>query len=455
MPIDFKLTDFCYPVSILKLRNFLEKSQWFSLQELEAYQFKKLKIMLNHVYENVPYYQKLFAAGGITPKDITSLGDLKKIPVLDKNIFNVSRDLFFAKNAGKFKPIGYNTTGTSSAPVMFYRDRFARTLEIAYYLRHWSWGGYKIGSPIGEISCWFFLKKKKNTNKPFYYDPVVRRLIINGNLLSEQNLDLIINEIKKRRIVFFRGPATAIYAFSLLLRNKPHHSISLKAVFPVGEMLLDYQRKLIEKSFSCQVFDSYGNMEGTGAISQCEKGGYHINSDYGIIEIKDLRLPGLGPCSSGYTGLAIGTNLYNFAMPLLRYSHDDIISASPNAGTCPCKRGLPLIKSVQGRLSDVIVTPDGRYISSLSEVFNFVNGITLGQIIQEEASRLVVKISKSADFGQDNEKKLLEMISNIVGRSVNVRVEYIPFAELTTYPRSKFRPVISYVKKEYGMSIKD
>ncbi len=88
MPIDFKLIDFCYPVSILKLRNFLEKSQWFSLAELEAYQFKKLKIMLQHVYENVPYYQKLFSVGGITPKDITSLSDFKKIPVLYKDIFD-------------------------------------------------------------------------------------------------------------------------------------------------------------------------------------------------------------------------------------------------------------------------------------------------------------------------------------------------------------------------------
>ena len=450
MPIDFKITDFCYPIPILKLRNFLENSQWFTLSELEAYQLKKLRIMLDHIYKSVPYYQKLFAECGLKPKDITSLDDLKKIPVLDKNTFNASRDLFFAKNASKFKPIGYNTTGTSSAPVMFYRDKFARTLEIVYYLRHWSWGGYRIGSPIGEISCWFFIKKKKYANRPFYYDPIVRRLIVNGNLLSEQNLDLIINEIKKRRIIFFRGPATALYAFSLLLRNKPFHGISFKAVFPVGEMLLDYQRGLIEKSFGCKVFDSYGNMEGTGAISQCEKGGYHINSDYGILEIKDLQLPGLASSNGSYKGLVIGTNLYNFAMPLLRYSHDDIIETSPRQAKCPCGRGLPLIQSIQGRCSDVIITPDGRYISSLFEIFNSIGGITLGQIIQEKTNSLVIKISKSPDFIADNERKLLEIISHTVGTEVDIKVEYVPFAELTTYPRSKFRPVISYVKKEYG-----
>ena len=79
MSIDLKFRDFFHPVSILKLRRFLEKSQWFSEEELEGYQLNRLRLIISHAYENVPYYRNLFDEIRFNPQDVESLDDLKKL----------------------------------------------------------------------------------------------------------------------------------------------------------------------------------------------------------------------------------------------------------------------------------------------------------------------------------------------------------------------------------------
>ena len=86
MGIEFSIRKFAYPISILKLRRFLEKSQWFSEEELKEYQNKRLKEIIEHCYENVPYYQNLFHQLRLKPDDFEDAEDLKKLPLLTKEI---------------------------------------------------------------------------------------------------------------------------------------------------------------------------------------------------------------------------------------------------------------------------------------------------------------------------------------------------------------------------------
>ena len=65
--------DIAFGTSIAAKLAFLEKSQWWSLKEVQAYQNKNLREMLNHAYNNVPYYHKLFKEKGLSPKSIKSV----------------------------------------------------------------------------------------------------------------------------------------------------------------------------------------------------------------------------------------------------------------------------------------------------------------------------------------------------------------------------------------------
>ena len=66
--------------------DFIEETQWYSLTDLKKYQLSQLNKLLNHTYENVPYYTKLFDKLNIKPNDINTIKDLSKLPILTKEI---------------------------------------------------------------------------------------------------------------------------------------------------------------------------------------------------------------------------------------------------------------------------------------------------------------------------------------------------------------------------------
>ena len=61
---------------------FLQESQWWSKEQLEEYQLQQLSTLLQHVYENVPYYRGVFDERGLKPKDIQGFTDLQMLPYL-------------------------------------------------------------------------------------------------------------------------------------------------------------------------------------------------------------------------------------------------------------------------------------------------------------------------------------------------------------------------------------
>jgi len=67
---------------------FIQKSQWWSREKLEEYQMQQLNKLLNHAYDNIPYYKKVFDERDLKPNDIKSIPDFKKLPLLTKILFN-------------------------------------------------------------------------------------------------------------------------------------------------------------------------------------------------------------------------------------------------------------------------------------------------------------------------------------------------------------------------------
>jgi len=61
--------------------NFLKQSEKWSLEKLEAHQIVALKKLVKHAYTNCEYYKNKLDEAKITPDDISSLDDLKKLPI--------------------------------------------------------------------------------------------------------------------------------------------------------------------------------------------------------------------------------------------------------------------------------------------------------------------------------------------------------------------------------------
>ncbi len=429
MAVEFKIQDFFYPREILGLKLCLDKSQWFTKEDLERFQIQRLKIILNHAYNNVPYYRKLFDGLKLKVQGIKSIQDLTKIPPLSKKILKENFASLTAQNANQFSPRLCRTSGTSGEAAEFYHDRLSNSLEFCYYWRYWSWAGYRLGNPFAEFTLNHFLYKK--TNDVMDYSPLTRRLMLNPAQLSYEKIDLFIAALKKYQPQFLKGSPSSIYIFSHLLAHKDILPVKFKAIFTTGEILLTHQRKKIEDTFNCKILDSYGQMERVAAICQCPMGQYHINSDYGLLELTD--------------GHALGTSLYSFAMPLIRYELGDTFKISDDKAICSCGRGLPLCDALIGRTQDIITTPDGRFLSNIFILFDVLEGVLWSQLIQEENNRFKVKLVKDKNFSNDSFKIFMRQLHDLLGKECIIEIEYLPENNLPSLLSQKYKPVISNI----------
>ncbi|MBU1852901.1 MAG: phenylacetate--CoA ligase family protein, partial [Candidatus Omnitrophica bacterium] len=79
-----------------KILRDLEKSQYYSEEELRRLQNEKLRRMVKHSYENVPYYRRLFKRLSLRPSDFKDISDLDKLPFISKKDVKGNSEDFLA-----------------------------------------------------------------------------------------------------------------------------------------------------------------------------------------------------------------------------------------------------------------------------------------------------------------------------------------------------------------------
>ncbi len=449
MGIDFRIKDFAYPLAILKLKRTFNRNQWLGEEALREYQLEKLRQVVGHAYQTIPYYQKLFRESAIVPDDIKSLDDLKNIPCLTKDLLRLHFDSLLARDANRYSPTLVSTSGTTGERITFYTDKPSNVLEFVYYWRSWGWAGYRLGDPFAELTAEYFVFFKKSLKTTAHFDRLSRRLTLNSLLISRKHLDDFIGVFRKFKPLFLKGMPSNLYMLALVFQEKKNHGISFKAIFSQGENLLQYQKDLIEKVFSSKVYDSYGHMERTVAISQCPQGTYHINSDYGIAELARPLIP-LADEDEEDTCVreVVGTSLHNWSMPLIRYRTGDFVKLKLSPERCPCGRSFPSIVAISGRQTDAVITPDKRAVTGLYTVFDRTPGIIMGQIVQEDLGRLVVKIVSASEEIESTDAFLIARIREFLGTEMDIHIEHTSMQGIKKDNLGKFKCVISHVPYE-------
>ncbi len=208
---------------------------------------------------------------------------------------------------------------------------------------------------------------------------------------------------------------------------------------------MPHQRTVIEKAFSCLLYDFYGMAERVVFATECEKhDAKHINMDFGIVET--LSKDGL-PADYGSIGRIVATGLHNYAMPLIRYETSDVTVLRKES--CSCGRGFTLMENITTKDEDIVTTKDGRYLSSsiLNAVTHNLTSILEHQIIQDDLDHLKFRIVRKPEFSDSDRDFLLESLSEIVGGGMKIEIEYVDSIPRTI--AGKFRWVISKVPLQF------
>lgn len=414
-----------------KLCAFLDESQYWRPEQIAAYQMEKLKKTLVYAYQYCPYYTKLFREIRFNPNEFRNVEQLKQIPYLTKEIIQEHLEELKSTNMPDNKMHYFTTGGSTGIPMGFYQTKYISAKETAFIHDIWKRVGYQYGDRLvvlrgaytGEKG--FFIRESGN-------------LIVSSYHMTDANIKTMIEAIRRYRPKYMHAYPSAAYILCDYMRKLEEPPFeTLKAVLAASENLYPYQREMIEQTLKCRVMSHYGHSECACLAGECELSeDYHIYWQYGYTEI--IKENGKAAGGDLDIGEIVATTFDNYAMPLIRYRTMDI--ATIRKGKCKCGRNYELIKHINGRLQEVLLTKTGQKISmtAMNMHSNVFDHVYQFQFYQDNLDYCIFNIVKRETYTEDDEKKIYNELKKKIGGDLELKIEYVDHIPRTQSGKYRF-----------------
>ncbi len=427
----------------LRIARELKRFELKHADEIKEIQFQKLKKIIGHAWGNTEYYRQKWQATDFHPGDLKSIEDLAKLPILTKDEIRANKSRMVAGNISKEKLLPKKTSGSTGVSLEFFVDDESLQWKRGCTLYFDQWSCWQLGEKIAAI--W------GNPTHQTSWKAVVRNALLERydfldtlKMDEREMLGFYRRQIRRKPALLF-GHAHSLYLFANFLKQKKLEPFRPKGIISTCMVLHDFERKRIEETFGCKVFNRYGCEEVSLIACECEAHeGLHLNPNTLIVEfIRDGR-----PAKPGEPGAIVVTDLSNYGMPFIRYKVGDV--GIPSDRKCSCGRPLPLMERVEGRVADYVVTPEGNLISGISLTENFalkLPEIKQLQIIQEKTDFLIFKLVKGEGFTVESENKIRTLARERFGPRMHFVCEYVDV--IPQEANGKYRFCISKVKNPF------
>jgi len=404
-----------------------------SRMELESYQSACLRRLLDHVYQRVPYYKRLFDEAGVSLRHIRGVADLSRLPTTERADIQMlpAEDVCAAGLVHRVDRV-HHTSGSSGSPLVVRRTKLEERLMLAYRAK--AVGAWGFGPRARRVNLDHFSPLVLATEaRPMLYEKmgIMPRL----NLDWRTPKDEIVACIARFEPDLISGPPSLLAELADGLDDTDRARINATRILTGAELLSASMRARIESGFGCPVSDIYGCVETVFiAMEAPEEQGYRLCEEVVIVEVLDNGTPAT-------RGEIFLTGLHQWSMPFIRYRLGDYVEVMDGAG--PHRR----LRSIDGRVTDRFQLPDGRRL----------HGYTLGELV--EGSSLAVRRFQITQVQRDAfrvrlvlEKKshadlaaLNHCLRDTLGPAIDVRVEVV---ESLDRPHRKFYPFVSYERLE-------
>jgi phenylacetate-CoA ligase len=413
-------------------------SQYWPAERLEAIQLQKLKALLEYAGDKAPYYRDLFREQGFDPRAVRSLADLKALPPLNRKTVQTQAHRLRAEGADR-RFDGYTFTGGSTGvPLQIWQDRaFNLHAEAGAWL-----GDITAGRRFGSRTVYFWAGPRDPTDytgwRGLARTWLRNEVMVDTHSASEAQLAAFHRAMQARPPDILVSYASTVTSLALYLeRQGQRPNYPRAAIIPSGELLEPGMRAVLERVFPAPVFNRYGSRE-VGLIAyECEQHqGLHLNQSNLILECA-------GPDPYAEPGEVLVTQLYNRAMPLIRYELEDlaVLASEP----CPCGRTTPRLRRVAGRRASTFLTADGRLIEPYYLVvpIRLVPGVLEFQLVQEAINRLRLMVVAGPDGALEHFAPVRADLAAIFGAECELDIEFVDRIPLP--PSGKPQMVVSRV----------
>lgn len=403
----------------------VEKCYLMSEEQLYKYKEKKFLEIFRRAYDKSPFYHKLYTEAGIEKEDIKSLDDLKKLPIVTKEMVRQHAEEMLT--VPKWKVLATHTSGTTGTPLELYEDWQSLWREQAYHISARKRTGYMPGDA--------FVSLRGHLDKTIthLFVETQNTLYLSSYNINSEHTEQYYNLLKEHKPKAIEGYPSTLYTLALLFYDN-NLSVTIPITFTSSETLFPYQRELIHKVFNTEIFDLYGMTERTICLMEAnnheeyyEMPGYSIN-EY----LEDGE---------------ICTSLINMSFPLIRYRSNDVIETE-NVNEDYWK-----IRSIHGRINGYLSLKDEFEIPRLDYIIKDVQNVKYAQLLINENYELSINIIPDKDFSEFDKNTIKNNFINRVGKELNYQINIIDISQIVTNKYEKYRYIVD-VEKVFSLNDK-
>ena len=370
---------------------------------------EKIRKLIIHAVRTTEFY-----------KDYPADTPLEKMPVMTKDTY---RSNYEACQSRIYKEASDNrityTSGSTGTPFAMIQNRNKILHNTAASIFLGAAGGYYSGMKNAFIRMWVGDHAKKSK-----FSQIAENLIMmDCSNLDDKKLAEMVSVIRNKKVKVLIGYSAALGEIGRFIEE--HHldtsDFCVKAILPISESMPSEVRRKLEKQFNCTVRSWYSNEEnGIMGIQREEDESYRIDTESYYYEI--LKLDSDEPAEPGELGRIVITDLYNYAIPLIRYDNGDLGVYEKTEKNGRVKYYL---KELYGRRGDMIYDCKGRIVSPfvLLNGLSMAKGINQYRFIQEDVARYTLWLNGNKD--EIDEKAILDFISPYFGEEAQITVEYV------------------------------
>ena len=428
----------------------LLSTEWRSIEDISSFQDEQITNLIRYAYRHVPYYRGVMQQRKLRPRDIRCVADLCKLPILTKEDLRAQPSAFQSEIAAPSSLVFRHTSGTTGKALQFYVHRRLAPFQWALWWRH----RIRFGLRTSDYHVNFtgqMVVPPEQRNPPFWRHALpMHQVVVGMQHITPQKVESMVQMLNERRFTYFSGYPSVLHSLTRLALDQGINLLpgSRPRVVAMGaENTLENQRRDIEGWTGAVVTDQYGFTEGCGNASQCEFRRYHEDFEFGALEC----VPEGTEEAEGTRGRIICTGFLSKEFPLIRYEVGDIGVWHNDNDPCPCGRHSRTLKSIDGRIDDYVITPEGHRLMRFDYLFKDTVTIRECQVVQESLGEVVFRIVRRSDYSLRDEAEIRHLVKEFISPTIRVKFDYV--ADLPRTRSGKLQAVVSELSRKQRPSV--
>lgn len=363
-------------------------------------------------------------------------GSLQDFPVINKNVIKARYGDFRSDAFSGVRLHSMHTSGSTGTPFAVLQDPDKRRRVQAEVIFFGEKAGYRLGDRFVYTRVWTELNRKSRGSA--LRDNMIPIDISSMDDSHMESLRALLKRDKGIKGMLGYPSTYGPLAWYLERMGDQPSDFHLKTIIAISERLPPATRASLRTRFGCNVVARYSNQENGVLAQQClDRDEYHLNTASYAFEF--LRLDSDRPAAAGEPARMVVTDLFNRAMPMIRYDTGDVVvrQASP-----ACGWATETLSDIEGRREDFIYDTQDRLLSPSVPGLYFWRFTQLKQIqfVQEGKGRYRIVLNGASEHYEDQE--FIDLAKGFLGEDAAVSVTHVD--EIPMLASGKFKAVMSH-----------